>query len=193
MGNLLRAEIKADTDIGRQIGDILKRGDLVPVEITEQLLLRRLEKPDAVDGIILDGYPRSRSQLDQLVRILDRLGKKIEHVILLEITDEEALRRLAGRRVCKNPDCELNYHVEFNPPKEPGKCDRCGSELKQRKDDEPEAIRRRLGLYHQETKPLIEDYRKMGVLREIDGMRSIDEVAKSMCTVSCPFEGGCGC
>jgi adenylate kinase len=191
MGNLLRAEIKADTEIGRQIGDILKRGDLVPVEVTETVLERRFAGgPDR--GFILDGYPRSPEQLEQLRRVLERLGKRLDHAVLINITDEEALKRLTGRRVCSNVDCELNYHAEYNPPKVDGVCDRCGSVLKIRKDDKPEAIRRRLELYHDETVKLIDVYRKWEILREIDGMHGIQEVADSICAAVCA-DGACSC
>ncbi|HJV32818.1 MAG TPA: nucleoside monophosphate kinase, partial [Patescibacteria group bacterium] len=136
----------------------------------------RLSQDDAANGVILDGYPRTLEQADSLENILAHLGKKLTHVIYLNITDEEALKRLSGRRVCTNSACERNYHLEYNPPKAAGVCDHCGSGLAQRKDDTPEAIQHRLSLYHTETTPLIALYQGLGILHEIPAMRPIGEV-----------------
>lgn len=177
MGGLLRAEVAAGSDLGRQISAIMAAGELVPTDVASQVLKRRLENDDAQGGVVFDGFPRNMEQDRSLEKILSQLGKKIEHVIYLNLPDAAALERLAGRRVCTNHACETNYHIEFNPPRVPDKCDRCGSPLVQRHDDTPEVINKRLAVYHAETKPLIELYSQRGLVREIDASQSIAKVA----------------
>lgn len=176
LGTLFRAEVEAGTDLGQELSAIISRGDLVPAALAEKVLTARLGQGDAGNGVILDGFPRTMEQADSLDNILGPLGRKLAHVIYLNVSDEEALKRLTGRRVCTNTSCERNYHVEYQPPKTPGVCDKCGSPLAQRKDDTPEAISHRLSLYHSETMPLIALYQGLGLLREIDGQRTIDAV-----------------
>jgi adenylate kinase len=180
MGDLLRVEIASGSDLGRSLDAVLKRGDLVPTEAAQQLLERRLTGDDAFAGVIFDGFPRNMEQLTALDAILAQIGKKLDHVICLNITDAEAEKRLAGRRICSNPACGANYHLDYRPSKEAGKCDACGSPLIQRPDDTPDAIRRRLQLYHAETERLVEFYRQWGVLREVVGERTIEEVAEDV-------------
>ncbi len=176
-GNLFRAEIEKNTGLGREIAKYVQAGDLVPPMIVDQLIGERITEDDAEMGFILDGFPRSVEQAEALQKILEKEDRRLTDVIHIKISDEEAMRRLSGRRVCSNKNCESSYHVEFNPPKNDSeKCDRCGSQLVQRDDDVPEKIQHRLELYHSDTAPLIEFYREKGLLREIDGERSIPEV-----------------
>ena len=176
LGTLFRAEVQSGTDVGQEITGYITRGDIVPMAIANRVITERLSKGDATNGVILDGFPRTLEQADSLDNILGQLGRKLAHVIYLNVSDEEAMRRLTGRRVCKNTSCERNYHLEYHPPKVPDICDRCKGPLMQRKDDNPEAIKHRLSLYHSETMPLIALYTGLGLLREIDGQRTIDEV-----------------
>ncbi len=176
LGTLFRAEVKAGSDVGKAIEAYLVRGDIVPSAVASEVITRRLAAKDAENGVILDGFPRTLEQADMLDNILMPLGRRLARVVYLNVSDEEALLRLEGRRVCTNGACERNYHVKYHPPAKPDVCDRCGSALAQRKDDNPEAIKHRLALYHTETMPLIALYQGLGVLREIDGQRTIDEV-----------------
>jgi len=177
LGKLFRAEIDRNTGLGREISDYIKKGDMVPSDLVNQVMSERLSEEDTANGVIVDGYPRTKEQAESLDELMTKLGRHITQVIVLEISDDEAVRRLGGRRVCSNQNCELNYHVEFNPPKkDPGKCDRCGSPLVQRQDDTPEAIRRRLQHYHEETQPIIDFYQSRGIIARINGVQSIDKV-----------------
>lgn len=182
LGTLFRAEVEAGTDDGKELAAIMGRGDLVPAALAERILTTRLSKGDAQNGVILDGFPRTMEQADSLDNILKNLDRKLGHVIYLNVSDDEALKRLSGRRVCTNTACERNYHLEYHPPQQPGVCDKCGSPLAQRKDDTPEAIQHRLSLYHSETAPLIALYAGSGLLREIDGQRTIDAVQADIVT-----------
>lgn len=180
-GNLFRAEIERGTGLGREIQTYVARGDRVPSDITTQVMSERLTEDDTAAGFIIDGYPRTAEQAESLDKIMEGIGRKVTDVVYLRITDDEAVRRLSGRRVCSNKDCETSYHVEFNPPeKDPNKCDRCGGLLVQRQDDTPEAIGRRLELYHTDTAPLIDFYKQRGILHEIDGGRPIDQVEETI-------------
>lgn len=176
VGTLFRAEIRRGSELGRKMKDFMERGDLVPTEITDAIIQERLNRPDAANGAILDGFPRTLEQADALENILASLNRALTHVIHLDITHAEAHHRLSGRRVCQNVTCEQNYHLELNPPAAPGVCDKCGSVIAQRSDDTPDAIERRLHIYEIDTVPLIELYKGMGILRHIDSMRHIDEV-----------------
>ena len=176
-GKLFRAEIDQKTDLGREISDYMGRGDRVPSELTNRVMGERLGEDDTVNGVIIDGYPRAVDEAEALDQTLAKLGRKVTHVIFIDVTDSVAMKRLEGRMVCSNPKCETNYHIEFNPPKkDPNRCDRCGSPLVKRHDDVPEAIKRRMELYHKDTKPLIDYYRTRGVLVDINGEQDIHEV-----------------
>jgi adenylate kinase len=179
-GNLFRAEIERGTGLGREVKGFLDRGDRVPSEITIQMMSQRLSEQDTNKGFIVDGYPRTVEQAESLERLEAHLGRTVTDVVFLDISDEEAVRRLSGRRVCSNKNCETSYHVEFHKPATPDICDRCGSALIQRKDDVPDAISRRLELYHRDTAPLVDFYRKRGTLREIDGAQPIVQVNQTI-------------
>ncbi len=177
LGKLFRAEIERNTGLGRDIVSYIERGDMVPDDLVDQVMSERLAEDDAVNGVIVDGFPRSVAQADVLDEIFTKLNRQVTHVIYLTVSDEESVRRLSGRRVCSNPNCGLTYHVEFNPPKKDANfCDRCGSPLTQRQDDTPEAIKRRLELYHKETQPVVDFYKKRGILFAIDGNQPIGQV-----------------
>jgi adenylate kinase len=176
LGTLFRAEVKAGTDIGKAIEAVMTRGDIVPSDVASEVITRRLSAPDAANGVILDGFPRTLEQADMLDNILATLGRRLAHVIYLNISDDEAVERIEGRRVCTNTACERNYHIKDQRPKVDGICDKCGSPIAQRKDDTPVAVQHRLAIYHEETMPLIALYQGLGLLREIDGHRTIDAV-----------------
>ncbi len=184
LSRLFREEIDRNTGLGQAISEFVERGDRVPPDITDQLITGRLEEDDTVNGMILDGYPRTPEQIETLNKILKDLQRQLTHVIVLRIPDDLAVWRLSGRRVCSNPRCGANYHVEANPPKkDPNLCDRCGSPIIQRIDDVPDAIKHRLELYHRDSEPVIDYYRKQGILHEVDGSRTIDEVAGSIAEI----------
>jgi adenylate kinase len=184
VGRLFRDEIDRGTGLGQAIADYVERGDRVPPDITDQIISARIMEDDTVNGMILDGYPRTSDQIETLNKILKKADRQLTHVIVLRIPDELATWRLSGRRVCSNLKCETNFHVEANPPKiDPNRCDKCGSPLVQRSDDFPEAIKRRLELYHRDTEPVIDYFRKQGLLHEIDGSRGINEVAASVAEI----------
>lgn len=176
MGNLLRAEAAKGTPEGIEIAACQQRGDIVPTDIAHRVLAARLAQPDAASGALLDGFPRTLEQADMLENVHRQLGRTLAHVIYLNVDDDTALRRLSGRLVCTNRACERNYHAEMMPPKVTGVCDVCGSPVARRGDDTPEAIRHRLSVYHTETTPLIALYTGQGLLREIDGHRTMAEV-----------------
>jgi len=176
LGTLFRTEVKNGTDIGKKIQGYISRGDIVPSDIAADVLTQRLTATDARGGVVLDGYPRTLDQADMLENILAPLGRRLTRAIYLNVPDEEAILRLEGRRVCTNTACEKNYHLKYAPPAVADVCDKCGSPLKQRDDDKPDLIKHRLSIYHTETVPLIELYRGLGVLQEINAHRNIDEV-----------------
>jgi adenylate kinase len=173
-GHILRAAVKERSELGQKAEQYMERGDLVPDELIVEVIRERVDSPEAADGFVLDGFPRKVTQADVLAEVLDGLGRRLSAALLIDTPDEEALRRLSGRRVCAD-DGHL-YHVEFDPPKEEGRCDRDGSRLIQRDDDKPETVKRRLAVYHEETTPLIEYYEERGLLRRFDGSRPPTEV-----------------
>jgi len=173
-GDILRAAVRDETDLGREAKEYMDRGDLVPDDLICKVIMDRIDRPEAEDGFLLDGFPRNREQADILGEGLERLGRRLTAVLHIETPDEEVIRRLSGRRVCTKAGHV--YHVEFDPPKHEGVCDQDGSRLIQRDDDKAETIRHRLGVYHEQTKPLIEYYEERGVLRRFDGSRTPAEV-----------------
>jgi adenylate kinase len=173
-GDILRAAVREGTDIGVQAKEYMDRGDLVPDAVIVGVIAERIEEKEAEDGFILDGFPRTIPQAEMLEQALDNRGRSLTSVLLIDVQDEEVIRRLSGRRTCvKNGHV---YHLEFDPPKNQGVCDQDGSRLVQRDDDRPETIRNRLAVYHEQTEPLIEWYEEKGLLRHFDGTRTPDEV-----------------
>jgi adenylate kinase len=174
-GDILRAVVSAGSELGKQAKRYMDAGELVPDEVIIGMITQRVAGGEARDGFLLDGFPRNRDQADALDTALAQLERHLTAALLIEVGDDELVRRLAGRRVCvKNPS--HIYHVEFDPPKHEGVCDQDGSRLIQRDDDKEETIRRRLQVYHSHTEPLIEYYDRAGLLRRFDGTRSPEEV-----------------
>ncbi|HYS04756.1 MAG TPA: adenylate kinase [Candidatus Dormibacteraeota bacterium] len=173
-GDLLRAAIRDGSPLGRRVAAIVERGELVPDGLVAEVMEERLARPDAADGFLLDGFPRTVAQADLLDSILAKRGQALDRVIGIEVPEAEIVDRLAGRRSCGN--CGATYHVRYNRPKVDGVCDRCGSELRQRPDDVEAAIAQRLKAYREQTAPLVARYRKTGRLVEIDGRGTPDEV-----------------
>lgn len=175
-GDMLRDAASKETDFGVIAKAYMGRGDLVPDEIVNWLVRERFRQSDTLKGFILDGYPRSKPQADDLDEILEGLNTNLDHVVLVKLDNEVIINRLSKRRSC--PDCGNIYHLESNPPKTPGKCDKCGTELIQRDDDRPEVITKRLFVYHEKTQPLIKRYQKMGIVRTIPGDADLKELPK---------------
>jgi len=173
-GDMLRANVKDGTELGKQGKDYMDKGELVPDELIVAMARERLTEADAQDGFILDGFPRTIEQANALDAQLAELKRRVTAAILIDVPGEEVVRRLSGRRVCVKAG--HNYHVDFDPPKRDGVCDQDGSRLIQRDDDKPEVIRNRLEVYHQQTEPLVSYYDQQGLMRRIDGTRSPEEV-----------------
>ncbi len=173
-GDILRAAVKDETELGREAKDYMDRGDLVPDDLICKVIMERIDKPEAEDGFLLDGFPRNIEQADILEAALKKRGRGLTAVLLIEADDDEVVKRISGRRVCvKNGHV---YHVDFDPPKHEDVCDQDGSRLIQRDDDKPETIKKRLSVYHEQTTPLIDYYSSRGNLRRFDGSRTPGEV-----------------
>jgi adenylate kinase len=173
-GDMLRANVKEETDLGKQAKAYMDAGELVPDDLIVAMAAERLGQDDAQDGFILDGFPRTIEQAKALDKQLGELKRRVTAAILIDVPDEELVRRLSGRRVCVKAG--HNYHIDFDPPKREGVCDQDGSRLIQRDDDKPDVIRNRLKVYHDQTEPLIDYYDEQGLMRRIDGTRSPEEV-----------------
>jgi adenylate kinase len=174
-GDILRAAVRDGTKLGREAKEYMDRGDLVPDEVIIAMISDRIESPETADGFILDGFPRTSAQAEALDAEVDQLGKRLTAAILIEVSDEEVVRRLSGRRTCAKEG--HIFHVEFDPPRKEGVCDVCGGKLTVRDDDKPEVVRHRLGQYHDKTEPLIAYYEDKGILRRVDGQLAPDDVA----------------
>ena len=174
-GDMLRAQVADGSELGNEAKRYMDAGELVPDEVIVGMITERVAAPDASDGFLLDGFPRNEHQADALAAALNSLERRLTAALLIEVPDDDLVRRLAGRRVCvKNPT--HIYHVDFDPPKHEGICDQDGARLIQRDDDKEEVIRRRLEVYHSQTEPLIAYYDRAQLLRRFDGRRSPDEV-----------------
>ena len=174
-GDILRAQVTDGTELGREAKRYMDAGELVPDEVIVGMITERVAGGDARDGFLLDGFPRNLKQADALRDALSGLDRRLTAALLVEVPDEQVIRRLAGRRVCVKNQSHI-YHVDFDPPKHEGVCDQDGSRLIQRDDDKEETIGRRLEVYHAQTEPLIGYYDETGLLRRFDGTRSADEV-----------------
>jgi len=174
MGDILREEVAKKTPLGKKVNVYMSKGELVPDEIVIEVLKKRLQEADCVDGFILDGFPRTLNQAKALDNMLNELNLKIDAVIYIEVPDEEIMKRLSLRRTCKV--CGRIYNLHYNPPKQDGKCDVCGGELIIRDDDKPEVIKNRLKVYNDQTKPLVDYYKSHKLLIRINGVDSIDKV-----------------
>lgn len=173
-GDMLRDAIKQGTELGKQAKGYMDAGKLVPDDVVIGIIRDKLAAAPAEAGYILDGFPRTVAQAQALDTMLQRAGSAIHHVINFEVPPAEIIRRLSGRRSC--PECQAVYHMETAPPLQMGTCDKCSSELIQRRDDKPDTIAERLKVYEQQTKPLVEYYSKQGLLRRIDATVPIDDV-----------------
>jgi adenylate kinase len=173
-GDMLRSNVKDETELGKQAKAYMDAGDLVPDELILAMAADRLAADDAQDGFILDGFPRTIEQAQALEEQLSGMGRRVTAALLIDVPDEEVIRRLSGRRMCVKSG--HSYHVEFDPPKHDGVCDQDGSRLVQRDDDKPDVIANRLRVYHEKTKPLVDYYDKLGLMRRIDGTREPADV-----------------
>lgn len=174
-GDILRTAVKEGTEVGTQAKEYMDRGDLVPDGVIIGVIAERIQDERASDGFILDGFPRTMPQAEALDAKMSELRREITAVILIEVPEEEVLRRLGGRRTCEKNPSHI-YHVEFDPPKEEGVCDIDGGKLIVRDDDKPELIKNRLAQYREKTEPLIDYYDERGILNRVDGEQSPDEV-----------------
>jgi adenylate kinase len=173
-GDILRAAVQEESELGQKAKEYMDRGDLVPDEVIIEVVVDRIERSEAEDGFLLDGFPRNAEQAQALEDELNRLGRELTAAVLIELSDDEVIRRLSGRRVCvKNSHL---YHVDFDPPKREGVCDQDGSRLIQRDDDHPDTVKHRLDVYRDQTSPLADFYHQRGLLRRFDGARSTSEV-----------------
>lgn len=173
-GDIFRANIKNGTELGKKAKEFMDKGQLVPDELTVEILLDRVANDDCKNGYVLDGFPRTIPQADVLDKELTKLGDKVDFAINVDVPDENIVRRMSGRRACLK--CGATYHIEHIPPKTEGICDKCGSELVQRDDDKPETVQNRLSVYHEQTQPLIEYYDKKNILKSVDGTKDMQEV-----------------
>ncbi|MGH2964855.1 MAG: adenylate kinase [Solirubrobacterales bacterium] len=173
-GDILRAAVREGTELGSVAKGYMDRGDLVPDDVMVGLIAERVSRSEAGDGFILDGFPRTTTQAEALDSKMSGLGRSITVAILIDVSDEEVIRRLSGRRTCVKEG--HIFHVEFDPPKNDDVCDICGARLEIRDDDKPEVIRKRLDTYHEKTEPVVSYYEERGVLRRVDGSREPDDV-----------------
>ena len=181
-GDLFRENIRNQTELGLQAKAFVDKGALVPDELTVRMLLDRLDRPDTQKGVLLDGFPRTVDQARALDDALKQRGQAVDQVLYINVGEEEVVRRLAGRWTCRQ--CGAVYHQVFSPPKEAGKCDQCGGELYQRDDDKPETVRNRLGVYTQQTAPLIDYYKGQGKLLEVNGEQEAGAVGTDLLKVA---------
>ena len=173
-GDIFRANIKNGTELGKKAKEYMDKGQLVPDELTVEILLDRVAADDCKNGYVLDGFPRTIPQADVLDKELTKRGDKVDFAINVDVPDENIVRRMSGRRACLK--CGATYHIEHIPPKQEGICDKCGSELVQRDDDKPETVQNRLSVYHEQTQPLIDYYNKKNILKSVDGTKDMQEV-----------------
>jgi adenylate kinase len=177
-GDMFRDAQKKGTALGLKAKEYMEKGQLVPDELTVAMLLERIAQPDCAQGVIFDGFPRTLGQAEALDKAFAKEGKQIDKVVYIKVADEELMGRLGGRWICRQ--CQTPYHEIAAPPKVKGKCDKCSGELYQRADDQPATIKNRLQVFHGQTSPLIEYYKKTGKLTEINGSGAVDEIRKNI-------------
>lgn len=173
-GDIFRANIKEGTELGKKAKSYMDQGQLVPDELTLELIMERFQNPDCKNGYVLDGFPRTIPQAEALTEALAKKGETIDYAINVEVPDENIINRMGGRRACLA--CGSTYHIVYAPTKVEDICDRCGEKLVLRDDDKPETVKNRLNVYHNQTQPLIEYYTKQGKLAEVDGTQSMEDV-----------------
>ena len=177
-GDIFRANIKEGTELGKKAKEYMDQGLLVPDELTVDLVIDRVKQDDCKNGYVLDGFPRTIPQAESLDAALAKMGQKVDYAINVEVPDENIISRMSGRRACVG--CGATYHIKYNPPKAEGICDACGEKLILRDDDKPETVQKRLGVYHDQTQPLIDYYGKAGVLKEVDGTVDMEDVFQAI-------------
>lgn len=180
-GDIFRANIKNNTELGKKAKTYMDQGLLVPDELTVDLVIDRVGQEDCANGYILDGFPRTIPQAESLDAALAKMGQKVDFAVNVEVPDENIVNRMSGRRACVG--CGATYHVQFNAPKTEAICDTCGEKLILRPDDEPETVLKRLSVYHDQTQPLIDYYAKAGVLKEVDGTLDMEDVFQAIVDV----------
>ncbi len=178
-GDIFRANIKNGTELGMKAKSYMDAGNLVPDSLTLELVMDRIHQDDCQNGYVFDGFPRTIPQAEALEEALRADGQSIDYAIDIEVPDENIVTRMSGRRACLG--CGATYHTVFAPPKTEGVCDRCGGELTIRDDDKPETVNKRLGVYHQQTQPLIDFYQDKGCLAQVDGTKDVEEVFQDIC------------
>lgn len=180
-GDIFRANIKNGTELGMEAKKYMDQGQLVPDELTVKILLDRVAKDDCKNGYVLDGFPRTIPQAEVLDKALTELNEKIDFAIDVDVPDENIINRMSGRRACLS--CGATYHIVYNAPKKENVCDTCGSELVLRDDDQPETVKKRLTVYHEQTQPLIDYYTQKGVLKTVDGTVDMKDVFASIVNI----------
>lgn len=180
-GDIFRKNISENTPLGIEAKSYMDNGQLVPDEVTINMVKDRLQQDDCKNGYLLDGFPRTVHQAEVLDNFLTEREESIDTALLIEVPKEFILERMTGRRVC--PSCGASYHIKFNPPTNDGKCDLCGSDVIQRKDDTEETVKERLDVYENQTQPLIDFYKNKKQLSVVDGTQAINEVFESICKI----------
>lgn len=180
-GDIFRVNIKNGTELGKKAKTYMDQGMLVPDDLTVDLVTDRIHKDDCKNGYVLDGFPRTIPQAEALDKALSAMNEKLDHAIEVNVPDENIVKRMSGRRACLN--CGATYHVVHAPTKVENICDMCGGELILRDDDKPETVLKRLGIYHNQTKPLIDYYKEEGILTTIDGTAALEDVFKAIIAI----------
>ncbi len=173
-GDIFRANIKNNTELGQKAKTYMDKGELVPDELVVDLIMDRFKEADCENGYVLDGFPRTIPQAEALDKALNAQNESVDYAINVEVPDENIINRMSGRRACVG--CGATYHIKYNPTKVDGVCDVCGQQLILRDDDKPETVKNRLAVYHEQTQPLIDYYSNKGVLAEVDGTKDMEEV-----------------
>ncbi|MBF0176938.1 MAG: adenylate kinase [Magnetococcales bacterium] len=180
-GDMLRAAVKAGTEVGKKAKAAMESGGLVTDDVVVGIIADRTQEPDCQRGFLLDGFPRTVPQAEALDKMLTARSQTIDHVIDIAVEDEPLVNRITGRRTCGS--CGEGYHIQFKKPAKEGVCDKCGGQLTQRADDNEKTVRNRLSVYHSQTSPLIDYYRKKGSFKTVDGMQNMDKVLKDLCAI----------
>ena len=173
-GDIFRANIKNGTELGNKAKQYMDQGLLVPDELTCDLVMDRIKQDDCENGFVLDGFPRTIPQAEALTAALEKINEKMDYAIDVDVPDENIIHRMGGRRACVG--CGATYHLEYAPTKVEGICDVCGKELILRDDDKPETVQKRLTVYHEQTQPLIDYYKKQSILKTVDGTQPMEKV-----------------
>ena len=173
-GDIFRANIKNGTELGKKAKTYMGQGALVPAELTCDLVMDRIQQEDCKNGFVLDGFPRTIPQAEALDAALTKIGQTMDYAIDVDVPDENIVNRMSGRRACLN--CGATYHIVFNPAKVEGKCDAGGNDTVLRDDDKPATVQKRLSVYHEQTQPLIDYYKKQNILKSVDGTLPMDDV-----------------